>query len=113
MSNSLASTGCSEARASELLDDRALARDRNRGVDQHALKRVVAGDEPGELAEVFLRLLEVEPLGEDRVEQGASIAGGGTSIGHRTRPSSIGDPRCRAARRSGTAGCWVIGNENI
>ena len=113
MSSSLATAGCSDGARDQLLDDRALARDRNRGVGQHALKRVVAGDEPGELAEVCLRLLEVEPLGEHRVEQGASIADRGTAIGHRTRPSSIGDARCGAARRSGTAGCWVIGNENI
>ena len=53
----------------ELLDDTALARDGNRRVGQHPLQRVVAGDELREFAQVFLRLQEVEPLGEDHVNR--------------------------------------------
>ena len=101
----------------QLLDDRPLPRRGNGGVDQRALKRLVAGNDVRERAEVALGLDEVFALGLGHVEERPRVADGSAMTRHRATLSKKIPARSKKtparseqapAGWSGAAGCWII-----
>ena len=67
----------------QLLHDGALARSGYGRIGQHALKRLIAGNEPREIAEVALRPQKILAFSERDVEECPRVPGGGAATGHR------------------------------